>query len=254
MGNNKAISINRNEELFEAVMKIAAKEALMDEVDELLSFDPEQHSQVPDPSENMDARVRSIIRNESRKYNRKKYISVFGKVAAVFGIFITASTVLLMSVEASRNFIINTIIGIRSDHIAIEFGQNGTPQENEQAPEIELNSITAGGVVFGYVPHGFNLVSEQDLGTLRIFMFADEHGGQIVVQHVQSELLSAFIDNEERSFAVIVIGEFEAYLFESFEENELSVLMWQYEVDVIHVVASISIDELLLFAESVYLQ
>lgn len=228
--------IGRNEKLFEAMLKIAAEEAMKEEA-ELLPSQDELNKMYP-PTDTLNRRVHGIINRARRIEKRKVMLRNFGKVAAVFGILFTLSTAILMTVEASRNFILNTFINIQDDYVAFEFG-------------IETQDKSAYGFVLGYMPEGFELLNRQSVGGISFEFFANAIGEEILIQQNLASDVTVAIDNEVREFSNITIGEHELFIFESFDPQDQNVVMLQVGNDVFSIFSHLGIDELKLIASAI---
>ena len=235
-GMEKNIDREQSDQLFEALLNVAAKELMSDEVNKLPNL--EELNKVYLPSKSLDKKIRSIIDKEYRTYKRKRIMRKCGMIAACFGAVITASTILLMSVEATRNFIVNTFITPQHDHVAFEFGENGV---SENGADIAL----------GYLPEGFELVNSQMLDNVTIVFYSNRYGDQIIVQQHIASTLSIFIDNEFREFSLISLNNQNAYLFESHDEGYFNVIMWQHKNDVFNVFSNLNVEELVRIAENI---
>ena len=112
------MNTDRNEKLFDAIVKTAFEEAVQKEMDSLPSR--EKLNEMYPSSEAFDKRIMSIIAKEEKAYKRrqssKQALKVFTRIAASIAILFTVSTLALMSVETSRIFIFNTFMGTQYEH------------------------------------------------------------------------------------------------------------------------------------------
>ena len=247
---NRPMSTSRSEELFDAILKAAAKTAFYDEMEQMLD-DLDKMDDIK-PSAELDRKVRNMIARESRVHRRKRLFQTFTKVAAVFAVVVTVSAIALMSVEASRNFIINFLIGIQDDHVVIEFGPDGRPIGGQQGNVGELNGLEVVGIVFGYVPEGFEVVDYQLVGVMSIVIFSDGNEGQIVVRHQMAQSLSAFIDNEAREFSSIYLSDGrEGLFFEAVGYGYQSTIIWQCGSDIFMIHANLEPSSSLRMADNI---
>ena len=219
-----------NEKLFEAMLGVAVEEAVTNEMAALPTRE-ELDAMYPQ-SEAFEKKIRQIIAKEEKTYSRMRNIKVISKVAACFSIFLTISAIILMSVEASRVFILNTFINIQEDHVAFEFGDlnNGIHREHKLFHE------------------GFEYITSQKSDNISISIYRNDDGEQIIFQqHVGANLRTA-IDNDYRDFLPKYIHSQEAYLFES-DGEEYHVVMWAEENTVYIILSKIDISELLALVE-----
>ncbi|MCL1844040.1 MAG: hypothetical protein FWF79_09520 [Defluviitaleaceae bacterium] len=103
-------NIKRNEKIFNSLFDIAADEAFKEEMDALPSCE-ELNNMYP-RTKSLDKKVYAVINKELNALKRKRALRTLAKVAAVLCIIVVASAGALISIEASRNFILNFIIDI----------------------------------------------------------------------------------------------------------------------------------------------
>jgi hypothetical protein len=225
-----------NEKLFDILLKVAAEEVIKEEMDALASC--EELNAMYKPSAILEKKVHSIISKASRPYRLRKAMRNFTKIAACFGLLFALSTVVLMSIEASRNHIINIFIGIQDDHVVFEFGQNGAD------PNIS-------GIIMGYIPESFELINSQAFEDFSFLIYANHQGEQIIITREIASILSVAIDNEIRSFSSTRLNGQQAYLFEAIDDNETNILMWQLGNDVFAIESHININTLFEIARNI---
>lgn len=234
-----------NDELFDAILKVAAKDAMHREMDEMPSLE-ELNAMYP-TSQAFDKKVYGIIKKENLSDNRKariatgiKVVRSFAKVAAVLCIAIVVSFSALMTSARSRNYILNLLIDIRTDHVGFDFGQG------EDVP------VVSAELPIGYIPEGFTLTDSHNIeGILSLFIFTNGQGGDIVVE--KSTLVgSRGTGTTGREFSIIEFRGQEAYLFEAVEDDARNQIAWIYSDNImISVSTTLSLDELFRIAESV---
>ena len=228
MKNN--ISINRNERLFDSIIEIAAEEAMMQRLADLPSR--EELDEMYPASKELQSGIDKIIAREGRSVKRGKLAKAVMKAAACIGVLFIVCGIALMSIEASRIVILNTIISIRQDYVLFEFSR--------VAPN-------GAGAKTGQIIN-FEYMGSQDMGSLVISIFENEYGEQITLQQSQGESISIGVGTEHGEFTTAFIGEQEVYLLEASSEYHLSFVMWVDSGAVYLVSAGISIEELLTFA------
>jgi len=234
MKSNEDIDVN--EKLFEAMIKIAAEKVRKEEMDAFPSL--EELNKMYPSSEALENRIQAIIGGEVETYKKKRTVQRLTKIAAGFGVLFVASATVLMSVEATRNFIINTFISPRDDHVVFDFVQD----------DANIDGI---GFTIGYIPEGFGLVSSQTFHSFNTVIYENAYGDQIFVQQHIASLLAISLDNELREFTSVFLNSREVHLFEALDGDVPNAVMWQHGNDVFNIVSNIAIDELLLIAESV---
>ena len=233
MGKSKGS--NRNEKLFEAVVKVAVEEALDHEID---SYPNENELNKMYPrSAALDKRVMRIINKAAKDSRKKKSLPLFVRVAASFLVLVTVAGIILLSVEASRNFILNIIINIQDDHVVFDFGDLDRALYGERASE-------------NFIPYGFEYVSSQHMETQSIVVYMNEAGERIILQNLYSMDLSVAVDNVNREFTVRDISRHEMYVFESLSDELQNVVMWAVGEEVIIITSTVAIDFLIEIVES----
>jgi hypothetical protein len=231
---NKNITIE--EKLFEAVLKVAADEALREEMEALP--DNEELNKMYPRTKSMDKKAYAVINREQRAAKKKKTLRILAQIAAGCCIFIVASGIVLISVEASRNYILNYLIDMRGDYVAFEFGTDDT-----STPE-------GNGFVFGYLPEGFELINSQAMENFITYIFTDETGHIIIFQRYIGDVLSIGVDTEYTEFSEIQLDGKPAYIFEASDESDHSMIMWEHGNDVISVSTSLEPETLIIIAEN----
>ncbi|MCL1884582.1 MAG: DUF4367 domain-containing protein [Defluviitaleaceae bacterium] len=221
--------MERNEKLFDALLKVALEEVIDREMNALPSS--EELNKMYPPSDAMKKRFDAILESANEESTIKRVTRIAGRVAAVFAIFFTVSTIVLMSVEASRVFILNTIINIYDDHVVFDFGAIGHTADNEDA-------------IYEFVPTSFSYVSSQHLDTMSVFIFTNEEGERIILQRHIGTTLRIAVDNENREFQTAEIDGNELHIFEASSDTYSHVIMWSEGGYVFNMISSIDLDRL----------
>jgi hypothetical protein len=182
-----------------------------------------------------------MINREYKTVRRKRALRLFTQMAAGFSIFAIVSGIILMSVEASRNFILNSLIEMRGEYVAFDFGADNIPIVNDS------------GIILGYMPDGFELISNQALEDLITIVFSDDTGGMVIVQRIVNEFLFMGVDEEYTDFSEIQLNMGRAFIFESVDESNYNTVMWEQENDVIVISTSLDSETLIRIAENLSL-
>ena len=225
-----------NDEIFEALLKVAAKDAMQREMSSMPSLE-ELNAQYP-PSEALNKKVRNLFKREVRATQRKKLVRVFLRAAAVFCVFLVISIGALMTVEASRNFILNFLIELRDGHVLFRFGEDDTATQFDS--ESIINSL----------PEGFVLVESHIITDFSIYVFANDNGDEIIVAY-GDPAGTVGIDNELREFSTITLGRHEAFLFTALYDHARNEIMWLHGDVFISISTKLPVDELIRIAENI---
>ncbi|MCL2852372.1 MAG: DUF4367 domain-containing protein [Defluviitaleaceae bacterium] len=243
LSNNK--QAGRSEKLFDTMLKAAAEEAAEQEMDALPSR--EDLEKLYPRSEAFEKRIAKIIRKHERAAKTKRALTIFYRAAASMAIVFTVGVITLMSVEASRAYILSRFIEIDNDEVLIgyRFG--------------EISGLEFGELLIGYVPEGITFdYKEEDDGIVR-YIFVNEAGHvDVIIQHLivmddgDSILMGGRTDSPYIEFSVISLHGQPAYLFKSTGEVDInSTVTWNYGRHFISVTAWLDVDELLKIAENI---
>jgi len=232
-------NFEKDERIFDGLLKIAANEVFREEIDALPS-DEELIKMFPSV-ELSEKKGFAVINKEFRVLNRKKALRTFARVAAVFCVFAVFSATILMAYPATRNIILNFLVGVRDDDVDINFGLGATNEEN----------INATG--FNFIPEGFLLINQQVFDNMEIYAFENSEEHIIMLQRFFSRSLVAALDNEYADFSTIQLSTGIAYLSAAKYENELSTIVWADGENIVDITTTLDIETLKNLAEN-YMQ
>ncbi|MCL2225403.1 MAG: DUF4367 domain-containing protein [Defluviitaleaceae bacterium] len=226
-----------NEKIFDALFKIAADEALKEEMDAMPSC--EELNKLYPRTKSLDKKVYAVINRESRAIKTKKAIRAFTKIAAGFCVIAVLGIGAAMSVEASRNFILNFFVDMRGDYVAFDFGLGDRPTPGD------------GKIVLGYKPEGFELVSNHAMESMTMYVFADDSDNQIIIQRLMGSDFFMGVDYEYMVFSEIQILGASANLFTSIYDYGTNKVMWAIENGVITITTTLDTETLIRIAENI---
>ena len=227
MANNSDFKIE--EKFFNSILKTAFEEA---DDQELASYPSKEELDMmyPRPPE-LDKKIMANLSKLEKPIKRKLFIKSTLRVAVIACVFIMLSALVLFNVEASRNFILNSIIDMQSDHVAFEFIEYRHRYTNE--PNV--------------LPNGFEYVDTHIFDNFTMTIYVNTKGQQIIVQQHIGLNLSTAIDSDYREFFSTELNGQNAYIFESTNDLEHHVVMWHQRGTVFQVFANIQIEELFEF-------
>lgn len=159
------------------------------------------------------------------------------KVAASVAILIVVSSTVLISVEASRNYIFNVVIKWQEDYFSIE-----------HSDAIEENSIVYSPK---YLPKGFKEVSSNAIGNIFRTIYKNETGVEIILKQTSAQSSKLLTDHEDKKVTTIKINQQEAYLVEASELNKNNIVLWEYNGIMFSIASEVESAELILIAESI---
>lgn len=113
----------------------------------------------------------------------------------------------------------------------------------------ELNAIDVSKVEVGYVPEGFELVSDEMLmDGYRVIIYQDKRGEDIVINLAKTELYAYNVDNENFKLNEVKVNEYQAYIF---NDNNQNIVLWQVGDSTCQISGDIEIDNLVEIAQNV---
>lgn len=225
-----------NEKLFDSVLKIAAEEALEQEMEEMVSC--EKLNNEYEPSPNLDRKIKRIILRY--RYKGKLFVwgKAFGKIAIAMTIMILISGTVLLSVKATRNYIFNAVIRWQEDHFSMQH------EDNESNYKFEALKPA-------YVPIGFSEVSKEIIGDIIIIIYQNENNQVIKLKQSPSQASHILADSEYKEYEEIVINEEKAYVFNAIEENDDNKVIWEYKGNIFTISSELASTELIMMGESI---
>lgn len=229
MSKNKA---EIHDEIFEALLIPAAKEALRREMEELPS--EEELKKLCPISDDLNDKIKKMIDNHAKTQRRKRRMKKFSKIVAGFTVLSAITGTVFMSIEASRNLIRNSIVNMRNDHIIFEFTGGGH----------------GSGLVINYVPYGFEIISTHVTDELYVVVYSNDIGELIMIRWHLADYLTLGIDNEAREFSTISVGEQKAYLFQPLYDGYETILMWYINNNAFDITSTLEMEQILKIAEN----
>jgi hypothetical protein len=190
-------------------------------------------------SKSLDKKVYAIINKHYRVAKTKRILRTIAKAAVIVFAIMGVCFGALMAVDASRNFILSYFIEIRDDYVIFDFGGGNVPVTED------------GTIVLGYVPEGFELISYQLLTMSHTYIYSNDQGRNIIIQHFFNHNLTVLVDNEDIAFKEILLSVGTAYLFETFEDDEYSKIIWPIGENVINISSNIDAETLVRIAENI---
>lgn len=223
----------RSEALFDALLKIAVTEAYEKELD-ALPGDEALSGCIPSPV--LHRRIMSLIQRGYRKAVERRVIKKLGKAAACLCIILTVSSIVLMSVGATRNAIFNALI-----------------RWNEQYTEIQFGDASVNDSFYRplYLPEGFGEKSVEASASFTTIVYMNSSGVKIVFDQQPAGTGTTLIDNENTDYVGIQLSGNPGYLFEAKTKSDSSVLIWEEEGVVFELMSTISREELVRIGESI---
>jgi len=206
----------RNEKIFEAMLKTAFEEVVEEEMKALPSL--EELEKTCPRSPELDKRMYKLITEKERVAKRERIYKVIIRSAAVLCILFAVATLAIFSVEASRNFIFNTLYNMRSDHVEIGFGNADT--EETVANDISYN------ITLALIQEGFEYTSSNVMGDIAATIFTNLNNEQVFFRQNASATLNLLIDNENRVFESINVNNTDVFIFDAHDSTYRNEVLW----------------------------
>ena len=232
-----------DEKLYTAILKVAAEEAWQEEMDSLPSL--EDLNEMYPASEALDKRVYDTINKAARYGKVKKAMRTTARIAASICVFFVLAGSVLLSVEASRTFILSRIVNMGEDYVQVRF-QFGYTTDME-----------TGELVINYIPSGFTFHAKGELAEgYYYYIFESATHKAITINHfiVPDELRLVYMFTpmaEYSEFAIISLNGQVAYLLVSPGHNTIS---WDYGRHFISIAAELTLEELIKIAEGITIE
>jgi hypothetical protein len=223
------------DKLFDAVIKVAAEEALIQEMSVMPSCD--EANSLYQPSVSLDKKINKIISHHKRMIKAASWKKSTLKIAAAYAIFITISISILFSVEATRNLIFNAVVKLQEDYFSIEHSESSNVKPGIYKP--------------AYLPDCFKEASYTSTGNISTTIYLNEAGFEISLSQFSSQTSNILSDLEDKEFTNIEINQHDAYLVKSNDVGKDNTIIWEYSGYIFHLASQLESNELILIAESI---
>lgn len=222
--------------IFDALLKIAVSDAMKNEMDALPTN--EELNTVYIPSTELNQRIAKMIHQGMKKSKHKRYSKKMRKLAAGIVIIFALSSITVLSVEATRTVILNTIVEQFSQYTEIKF------EESDSEKQADIYRPT-------YLPEGYEEVSMHTSGSTVVLIYSDKTDNEISFIQRPAVEGTALVDNERNEYLELEIAGNKAYLFEANKGRIVNVLLWKVEGTGFELFSQISTEELIKIANSV---
>lgn len=234
-----------NIRLFDTLLKAAAVEDFQNELDALPS--EQELNREYAPSEQLEKGIRSLIRESDRRRRRKKLSRLAKRAAVIAAIVIPISIGSLLSVEASRNAIFNSVMEWKAEHVDIHFQETTSGASEEEPPADEQPEVWEPQ----YLPEGFFVAEEKNVGPVHMTTYENGKGASVTFTQTPLDKAGKMsIDSEHTTYREITIQGKKAVLFEAKRAEDRSYVLWQSKKTSFVLSSVISKDELIRIAES----
>jgi len=229
--NNKVV----NDIKLDALIAVAAEEALLHALDQIP--EPDELDKIYTPSPQSGKRVKRLMQSRKRAEMMRKAARAAKWAAAVFAVIFAVGTITLFSVEESRNYILDTAMAWYDDHIRFELA-GAVP-------------VKVGQYILTHVPDGYALENSYGTGVRYQEVYTDGAEGVIVFQQGPAQHSQISVDNEKVEYTVVRIGDITVHSFVAIEEGGYSLVLWAQDRFIFELSAPLDMEEILQMVESV---
>jgi hypothetical protein len=224
-----------NDETFDKLLRYAAARQLEKIADQA----PAEVARKYTFSNEFEDKMQRLFSRQRRFERNERIRKAVAKVAAITVIFLAASTIAVLSVDAWRVRMLNIIseIGEKSTTIVID--------DEEVNYDRFLNKVQ-GKHLPSYIPYGYMTDSIEEFGSYYLVTYKNNAGAVIQLQKLPGGS-SVGIDSEDAHIEqILVTGKVAQYFY----KNEIGSLMFKYNEIAFLLNASLAKDELIKIAES----
>lgn len=229
-------------QLFETILKAAVKDDYQRELDAMPT--EEVLRKEYDPSPELDRKIQKMIKKSYHQSLLHKAAKAAQKVALIIAIIIPISLVSLLSVEATRIAIFNSVMEWKSDHVDIFFQDQHGNQPAQNSDELNLWEPQ-------YLPNGFIESNQITIGPTYRIQYLNKNKTSIVFDQTPLTEGSKFaVDTDNTIYKEITIHDGKAKLFAAKTPNDKTYLLWQNSKTSFMLTSTINQEELIKMAES----
>ena len=214
---DKQVNNDKNDELFEALLKSAAFDAIEKDLDELPSC--EEANRTHKPSKELDAKIALMLQESLTKSQRRRKRSNFLRLVAGLMIVFVMSVGVMFCFEPTRHFVLNICADIKSAYY----------NNNRSKQDISKNHIED-YYLPTYISEGFEETGcSADLTSKNSYIYItytdqEEH----VIQYSQTRPQESItMDTRYETYYEVDINGVDAHLFITTHEHHTHDLIWQ---------------------------
>ena len=225
--------------LFDALLKTAASDAFKKEMGDLSAC--EELNERYTLSDETDQKIRGMIHKSISKTKLRQFGKYFTQLAAVIGIAFAILTVTLFSVEAARDYIVETVVNWKDNHVEINY----TPQQGEYDGDLYLPA---------YLPEGYTLERYDLSDDPHHFGYESTDGYSLDFIFSKDSTGTSRVDPAHMALSHIEINGQPAKLYEGIRDKDVNILIWEaYDME-FQLLGLVDANEMIRIAESLTLQ
>lgn len=228
-----------NEKVFETLLEEASRESFRNMLDALPTEEELSDFTVPETLQNA---LNHTIKKERKVLKLKKLMKVSRRVAACAVIALTVSCGALMSIDAYREVIIDTVLNWGTDSVDVVLGSEAeeTKQQSEYKPS--------------YIPEGYEEESSNSIPNFLHVKYINEEGSRVVfASFVKDEDMSATIsiDTTHTTYYPMEYNGIPLKVFQAKGEAYCSYVFWDTDQYLFRVYGKLPLMELVKMIESI---
>lgn len=232
--NNANQELNSFEdEIFIALFRKGAHEYL--ENDLLGELPDKDRSGILEFSEIKDKKIKKIINQAIHKEKKMKIAKRLPRIIAIVLVVFAICSITVMSVEALRVPFFNLFVNTKEKITTIEVNQDQISDDNSFKDS------------FGYIPDGYEMMSEDSQDNTTSFIFTNDNGDSIFIDIFNKEH-SAGVDTEDAEYNEIMINAFQGFYSIKNETTNLVFIKNNYTYLIL---GSIDLEEIIKIAENI---
>lgn len=147
-------------------------------------------------------------------------------------------SVVLLSVEATRNYIFNAVLKWQEEYFSIEHDES-----KDNISDINIYRPT-------YLPQNFIEISSSAIGEIIKITYEDKNGLRIYFQQSPSQSSHLLADHEDKKYSVISINGEDEYIFIATQDDKNNNVLWESNGVMFSITSEVESAELILIAES----
>ncbi len=231
--NNPINDQNFDDEIFVALFRKGAHDYI--ENDLLINLPEEKKDTEPGLSALTKKKIEKMIRQAICRERSMRIVKHLPRIAAIALIVIALCAITVMSVEALRIPFLNLFINTKDNITVIDVGEEQLSSDNF-------------GELFGYIPEGYELTSENNLEQGMAFIFTSGSKEDILIERYIEEG-SLGIDTEAAEFAEVMINENNQGFYST--KNEEISLIFTKDGYTYFISANMDLSEIIKIAEKI---
>jgi len=227
-----------DDNLFEALFRQAVIEEFKKEVESIPKKD--ELIKIVTLSPEFELRMRRLLARDRRRDIVLKAIHVGKRVAAIILLAVGFLSLLMLSNAKVRASVKEAIVEWYNKYISIIF--NG--QEASDTSDIKEFRPK-------YLPKGFKESQVEKDDDRAIFIYQNDFGDSIYVSYWHNYYnANILIDNENHIIETRMINGYEVFIAYAIQENPINVIVWTMDNYQFRIWSTLSMDELIMMAES----